>query len=303
MDKIEIKELTLEDIPDYVKVNTLAWQESYKGLIADSILDEVLNNVEDSIQKQINKFDNDKKNNIKKFVFKVNNEAVGMTGIGKSTYEKYEDIGELYSLYLLNKVKKKEYGKMLFYHDVKELIGLGFNSMVIGCLVNNPANNFYKHMGGKLIEVVTKKIKENDITWAHGNPTFFFVAEGTDLSGAAHRYEDYVTFVPDNYETDGNGYATVSVTLRNIPLGQYTIWEKPVLRYYLKDVWADTENVRITKKAEAAYGKDPKETAVGTAALTVEKPDAALTFLNEKARYDKFSHTDCIKNTIPLLFS
>ena len=159
MDKIEIKELTLEDIPDYVKVNTLAWQESYKGLIADSILEEVLNNVEDSIQKQINKFDNDKKNNIKKFVFKVNNEAVGMTGIGKSTYEKYEDIGELYSLYLLNKVKKKEYGKMLFYHDVKELIGLGFNSMVIGCLVNNPANNFYKHMGGKLIEVVTKKIK------------------------------------------------------------------------------------------------------------------------------------------------
>lgn len=57
------------------------------------------------------------------------------------------------------------------------------------------------------------------------------------------------------------------------------------------------------KKAEATYGKDPKETAVGTAALTVEKPDAALTFLNEKARYDKFSHTDCIKNTIPLLFS
>ena len=159
MDKIEIKELTLEDIPDYVKVNTLAWQESYKGLIADSILDEVLNIVEDSIQKQIKKFDNDKKNNIKKFVFKVNNEAVGMTGIGKSTYEKYEDIGELYSLYLLNKVKKKEYGKMLFYYDVKDLIGVGFNSMVIGCLVNNPANNFYKHMGGKLIEVVTKKIK------------------------------------------------------------------------------------------------------------------------------------------------
>ena len=158
-------------------------------------------------------------------------------------------------------------------------------------------------MGDMDYTPLIKKIKENDITWAHGNPTFFFVAEGTDLSGAAHRYEDYVTFVPDNYETDGNGYATVSVTLRNIPLGQYTIWEKPVLRYYLKDVWADTENVRITKKAEAAYGKDPKETAVGTAALTVEKPDAALTFLNEKARYDKFSHTDCIKNTIPLLFS
>ena len=38
MDKVEIKEITIEDIPDYVKVNTTAWQESYKGLIDDSIL-------------------------------------------------------------------------------------------------------------------------------------------------------------------------------------------------------------------------------------------------------------------------
>ena len=64
MDKVEIKELALEDIPDYVKVNTIAWQESYKGLIADSILDEVLNNIDNSIQKQITVFNNDKKNNI-----------------------------------------------------------------------------------------------------------------------------------------------------------------------------------------------------------------------------------------------
>ncbi len=164
MDKVEIKEITIEDIPEYVKVNTAAWQESYKGLIDDSILDEVVNNVENSIQKQINKFDSDKKNNIKKFVLKVNDKAVGMTGIGKATEEKYGDIGEIYSLYLLNKVKKNGYGKMLFYHDVKELIALGFNSMVIGCLVNNPANNFYKHMGGKLIEVVTRKIKGHNMT-------------------------------------------------------------------------------------------------------------------------------------------
>lgn len=163
MDKIEIKELTLEDIPDYVKVNTIAWQESYKGLIADSILDEVLNNIDNSIQKQINKFDNDKKNNIKKFILKVNDESVGMTGIGKATDEKYEDIGELYSLYLLNKVKKKGYGKLLFYNDVKELINLGFNEMIVGCLINNPSNDFYKHMGGKLIDVVTNKVKGYDM--------------------------------------------------------------------------------------------------------------------------------------------
>ena len=163
MDKVEIKELALEDIPDYVKVNTIAWQESYKGLIADSILDEVLNNIDNSIQKQITVFNNDKKNNIKKFILKVNDEPVGMTGIGKATDEKYEDIGELYSLYLLNKVKKKGYGKLLFYNDVKELINLGFNEMIVGCLINNPSNDFYKHMGGKLIDVVTNKVKSYDM--------------------------------------------------------------------------------------------------------------------------------------------
>ena len=63
---------------------------------------------------------------------------------------------------------------------------------------------------------IRKKIKEEDITWAHGNPTFFFVAEGKDLSGAFHRYEDYVTFAPESYQTDENGYAILSVTLDHV---------------------------------------------------------------------------------------
>ena len=49
--------------------------------------------------------------------------------------------------------------------------------------------------------------------------------------------------------------------------------------------------------------KDPKEIATGVAALTMENREASLTFVNEKARYDRYSHNDCIKNTIPLLFS
>ena len=150
---------------------------------------------------------------------------------------------------------------------------------------------------------IIKKIKEEDITWAHGNPTFSFVAEGTDLFGNPHRYEDYVTFTRGSYETDKNGYATLSVTLRNIPLGQYTVWEKPVLRYYLKDVRANTENVRIIKGAAPAYGTDPRKIASGTAALTTENKTASLTFVNEKSRYDRYSHNDSIKNTIPVSFS
>lgn len=115
MDKVEIKEITIEDIPDYVKVNIKAWQESYKGLIGDEILIDVENNVENSIKRQIDKFEEDKKNGVKKFILKVNNEPVGMMSVGKSRNKKYEGKGELEALYLLDKVKKKGYGKQLFY--------------------------------------------------------------------------------------------------------------------------------------------------------------------------------------------
>ena len=112
-----------------------------------------------------------------------------------------------------------------------------------------------------------------------------------------------MTFAPESYQTDENGYALLSVTLDHVPLGQYEIWEKPVLRYYLKNAYANTQNVQITKGAAPAYGTDPKEIAAGTAALTVKNRKATITFVNEKTRYDRYSHNDCVKNTVPLLFS
>lgn len=81
---------------------------------------------------------------------------------------------------------------------------------------------------------IIKKILESEITWAHGNPTFSFVIEGTDIRGNKRKYEDAVVFMQDAYQVDGNGYALLEVTVSNIPLGTYQVYEKPVLRYYLK---------------------------------------------------------------------
>ena len=39
---------------------------------------------------------------------------------------------------------------------------------------------------------VTKRIREADITWAHGNPVFRFRITGKDQLGATHVYEKYV---------------------------------------------------------------------------------------------------------------
>lgn len=38
---------------------------------------------------------------------------------------------------------------------IEELKNMGYDKMLIGCLIGNPSNEFYKHMGGKLIKTRT----------------------------------------------------------------------------------------------------------------------------------------------------
>ena len=52
------------------------------------------------------------------------------------------------------------YGRKLIETGIKELKIMGYDQMIIGCLQSNPSNEFYKHMGGKLIKTrIFKKLK------------------------------------------------------------------------------------------------------------------------------------------------
>lgn len=133
---------------------------------------------------------------------------------------------------------------------------------------------------------VTKKILEKDIIWAHGNPFFRFIITGKDQRGMEHSYENYVEFEKGNYNKQDD-YAILNCTISRIPLGRYTISEKETLRYRFQDVTADTSNVQIT-------GKD------GIAVLDRENKTAKLTFTNIKTHYDGYSHTDIVRNIIPV---
>ena len=145
---------------------------------------------------------------------------------------------------------------------------------------------------------VVKKIKEADIIWAHGNPSFPFQIKGTDTRGNTHIYEDIITFEKNNYTKDSQGYALCEITFSNIPIGTYDITEKKVLRYYLAEAASGSSNVTIHNKDTGAYGKNPEDTAYACAVLSVETPHAIVSFRNEKARFDGYSHTDSVKNTV-----
>lgn len=148
-----IETLDKNNVENYARVNALAWKESYKGIVNDDFLE--LINQEEEIQKSINNLMDSLNDSSRRFLLKVNNEYVGILRVRKTKYEKYSHCGELGALYLLDSMKKKGYGKILFTRAKKELIDMGYRSMIIGCLVDNPSNEFYKYMGGKLVDTNT----------------------------------------------------------------------------------------------------------------------------------------------------
>ena len=131
-------------------MNTLAWKQSYKGIVNDDFLN--LINTEEYIVKLVAKLKkgiDDKSNKL--FLLKVDDEPIGVLGIRKSIHPEYDDCGELGAIYLLDSVKGQSFGKVLFNKAVEELKAMGYTKMINGCLEGNPANSFYQHMGGKLI--------------------------------------------------------------------------------------------------------------------------------------------------------
>lgn len=149
---------------------------------------------------------------------------------------------------------------------------------------------------------ITKRIKADEITWAHGNPTFLFSVKGTDLYGKAHTYECYITFTKAQADkaTDKDGYTEQSVQIRGIPAGKdYQVQEKKVLRYSLVKV-TGTKNVAVKKLEEPAFGKDPAKVFSVSVNLCGHPKESEVVFENQKYRWDDYGHNSIVKNRIPL---
>ena len=145
-----IEEMNLNNVEYYARVNALSWKQSYKGIVNDDFLE--LINAEPEIQKAIANLKKGLNDSSKRFLLKYNGEYVGIVRVRETKYDKYKECGELGALYLLDSVKRNGFGKILFNKAIEELKKKGYKKMILGCLSENPSNEFYKHMGGKFID-------------------------------------------------------------------------------------------------------------------------------------------------------
>lgn len=142
---IEILKAKQEDALAISIVNAYTWKTRYTGIVSDKIINERMKNVYINAQKYKDRITEDGQY----IVAKVDGVVVGFSRYDKS--EKYEGLGELYALYLLESFNGYGIGKTLFERTKEELKALGYDTFVCNCLTKNPTMDFYSHMGGEKI--------------------------------------------------------------------------------------------------------------------------------------------------------
>lgn len=153
-----IEKIKKEDAKELAHNIAVVWNTTYKGIVEEEFLENLYLNEDYSVKNIINKIDN----NENYYVLKLNNKIVGWIYYDYSS-DKYENTGEICSLYVLKEYHKKGYGKILFNYAVEDMKKNNINKFVVGCLTGNHANEFYKHMGGKWIgnSLFREKYTEN----------------------------------------------------------------------------------------------------------------------------------------------
>lgn len=144
-----IRKKERKDCADVTHVVTVAWNETYKGIVPDVFLEGLYLNEEQRTINSYNKFD---ENDNHQYVLEVDGKVIGFVNVGSTDEKEYDNCGELHAIYIINGYKGNGYGKKLINIGIEELKKMGYNKMIIGCLEGNPSNEFYKHIGGKFIK-------------------------------------------------------------------------------------------------------------------------------------------------------
>ena len=131
--KYTIRKEKKEDCMEISHVITVAWNETYKGIMPDSFLEEIKTN-------EVKRGETIKET----FATKDYNTLV--------LEIEFDNCGEIFALYIIKKYHHYGFGQKLVEESIKNLKEMGLDKMLISCLKENPTNEFYKHIGGRYIK-------------------------------------------------------------------------------------------------------------------------------------------------------
>lgn len=140
---LKIRKATLSDVSQIVEIHTTTWRHSYRGYIADEILDspkcmiseERLENMSRVVEKGL------------VYVAEQTDKIIGIAGIA----EEETEAPELKIFYVSSNFQRQGVGSQLFQYMLNDLHKQGAETLSLWTMKNYPvSNNFYKKMGGKM---------------------------------------------------------------------------------------------------------------------------------------------------------
>jgi len=150
LDKLIIREATLEDIPEVAILHVDSWNKTYKGIIEQEHLDNMKNNLDKRIERMKNEF-----NLRKMIVIILDNEIVAFSEFTLTNeFSKDLDIDcELCGLYIKNEYLGKGIGSKVFDYVKNIFVENSKKKMGLWCVKeNNNAINFYIRKGGTQVK-------------------------------------------------------------------------------------------------------------------------------------------------------
>lgn len=135
---------------EIVCVNVAAWQTSLRGIVADDFL----NSLSADNTKMYGNLMQDVLDG-RCVVAVKDGKIIGFCSFGAARDNDFAQSGEIYFFYLLKEFQKQGIGRKIYQKAKDILADLGYQSLIIECLSNNPSCSFYAALGGE-------KVKEYD---------------------------------------------------------------------------------------------------------------------------------------------
>ncbi|MGL5925783.1 GNAT family N-acetyltransferase [Chroococcidiopsis sp.] len=145
-----VREANLNDVQAIARVHVDTWYTTYKGILPESYLAKISYQQRESAWRKIL----ENTTNSSQFVDVAENDSGQIIGFANGGKERTGDRtykGELYAIYVLEVYQRQGIGYRLTLSAVDKLSELGFNSMLVWVLADNPACRFYETIGGQKV--------------------------------------------------------------------------------------------------------------------------------------------------------
>lgn len=145
-----VRAANLNDVQAIARIHVDTWYTTYKGIIPDTYLSKLSYQQRESAWQKI--LDDTTHSNQFVYVAESNSgEIIGFADGGKERTGDRAYDGELYAIYVLEAYQRQGIGCKLALSIANKLSELGFNSMLVWVLADNPACRFYEHIGGQKV--------------------------------------------------------------------------------------------------------------------------------------------------------